>query len=323
MIDVAGLIQGSHEGKGLGLSFLNDLNQADALIHIIDISGSTNEKGESVKPLSHDPLKDVKFLEYELDMWYLGIMKKGWEKFARTIQQENQNIKKALAKQLSGLRVTEEIVEEVIKKLKLSHHPTDWSETDLKNLASELRKLTKPMIIAANKIDVNGSKFNLDRLKEAFPEYHIFPCSADSELALKEAAKRKLIEYVPGDKDFKMLSENLSEEQKTALEFIKKNILDVYGSTGVQSILDFGVFSLLKYIAVFPGGVNNLKDSEGRTIPDCYLMPENSTALDFAFRLHTDLGNNFIKAIDVRTKRVIGKEYKIKNRDMIEIVTKK
>ena len=197
LIDVAGLIQGSHEGKGLGLSFLSDLNQADALIHIIDISGSTNEKGESVKPLSHDPLKDVKFLEYELDMWYLGIMKKGWEKFARTIQQENQNIKKALAKQLSGLRVTEEIVESVIKKLNLSHHPVDWSESDLKSLASELRKLTKPMIIAANKIDVNGSKYNLDRLKEAFPEYHIFHCSADSELALKEATKKKFIEYIP------------------------------------------------------------------------------------------------------------------------------
>ncbi len=323
LIDVAGLIQGSHEGKGLGLSFLSDLNQADALIHIIDISGSTNEKGESVKPLSHDPLKDVKFLEYELDMWYLGIMKKGWEKFARTIQQENQNIKKALAKQLSGLRVTEEIVESVIKKLNLSHHPVDWSESDLKSLASELRKLTKPMIIAANKIDVNGSKYNLDRLKEAFPEYHIFHCSADSELALKEATKKKFIEYIPGDKEFKIISESLSNEQKTALDFIKKNVLDVYGSTGVQNILDFAVFNMLKYIAVFPGGVNNLKDSEGRVIPDCYLMPENSTALDFAFRLHTDLGNNFIKAIDVRTKRVIGKEYKIKNRDMIEIMTKK
>ncbi len=323
LIDVAGLIEGSHEGKGLGLSFLSDLNQADALIHIIDISGSTNEKGESVKPLSHDPLKDVRFLEHELDMWYLSIMKKGWEKFARTVQQENQNIKKALAKQLSGLKVTEEIVEDAIKKLKLSHHPTEWNDKDLNNLATELRKATKPMIIAANKIDINGSKLNYDRLKEAFPEYNIIPCSADSELALREAAKHKLIEYIPGEKDFRIISDKLTKEQKAALEYIQKNVLHVYGGTGVQTLLDFAVFELLKYIAVFPGGMNNLKDSDGRTIPDCYLMPEKSTALDFAFRLHTDLGKNFIKAYDVRSKRVIGKEYLIKHRDVIEIVTKK
>ncbi|MEK6936443.1 MAG: redox-regulated ATPase YchF [Nanoarchaeota archaeon] len=323
LIDVAGLIEGSHEGKGLGLSFLSDLNQADALIHIIDISGSTNEKGVNVKPLSHDPLKDVKFLEHELDMWYLGIMKKGWEKFARTVQQENQNIKKALSKQLSGLKVTEEIVEDAIKKLKLSHHPVEWSADDLKSLSSELRKATKPMIIAANKIDINGSKLNLDRMKESFPEYIVIPCSADSELALREAAKHKLIEYVPGENNFKVISDKLSNEQKKALEYIKENVLDVYGSTGVQTLLDFAVFNLLKYLAIFPGGMNNLKDSEGRTIPDCYLMPGKSTALDFAFRLHTDLGKNFIKAYDVRSRRVIGKEYVIKNRDIIEIVTRK
>ena len=110
---------------------------------------------------------------------------------------------------------------------------------------------------------------------------------------------------------------------KALKEFIKTKILDVYGSTGVQNILDFTVFELLRYLAIFPGGVNNLKDSDGRTLPDCYLMQENSTSLDFAFKLHTDLGKNFIKAIDVRTKRIIGKEYKLKNRDIIEIITKK
>ena len=323
LTDIPGLIEGSAEGLGRGNEFLSEIAPADAMIHIIDISGSTNEKGESVKPLSHDPCKDVKFLENELDMWYFGIMKKGWDKFARTLQQENQNIKKALAKQLSSLKVTEKIVEDVIKKLNLIHHPTEWSDSDLKSLASELRKLTKPMIIAANKIDVEGAKYNLDRLQEQFPDYKIVPCSADSELALREAAKHKLIEYIPGENNFKLISEKLTENQKKALDFIKIKILDSYGSTGIQNILDYIVFNLLKYIAIYPGGVGNLKDSSGRIMPDCYLLPENSTALDFAFKLHTDLGNNFIKAIDVKNKRAVGKEYKLKHRDSIEIITKK
>ncbi|MEW6062979.1 MAG: redox-regulated ATPase YchF [Nanoarchaeota archaeon] len=320
MMDVAGLVPGAHEGKGLGNQFLDDLRQADVLIHIVDASGSTNEKGELVKPLSYDPCKDVKFLEHELDMWYFQIMKKGWEKFARTVQQENQNIKKALAKQLSGLKVTEIIVEESIKKLKLLHHPIDWTDDDLKNLAIELRKKTKPMIIAANKIDIEGAKLNLDRLQQEFKDYNIIPCSAESELALREAAKKSLIKYIPGQSNFELIG-NLNDKQKNALEYIKKNVLGVYGNSGIQEILDFAVFKLLKYIAIFPGGVNKLQDSEGKVLPDCFLMPENSTTLDFAFKIHTDIGNNFVKAIDVKRKMPVGKDYKLKHRDVIEIMT--
>jgi ribosome-binding ATPase YchF (GTP1/OBG family) len=44
--------------------------------------------------------------------------------------------------------------------------------------------------------------------------------------------------------------------------------------------------------------------------------------LDLAFFLHTDFGKNFIKAIDAKTKRVLGKNYELKNRDALEIVTK-
>ena len=322
LLDVAGLVPGAHEGKGLGLAFLNDLNEADALIHIIDIAGSTNEKGEPVKPLSYDPIKDVEFLEHELDMWYFQIMKKGWDKFARIVKQENQNVKKALAKQLSGLRVYEDMVEKSIKKLDLTHHPIEWNDGDLKNLAKELRILSKPMIIAANKIDIEGAEYNYHRLKEKYSDRIIVPCSADSELALREAAKKNLIKYIPGESKFEVIGK-LSEQQNDALNYIKKNVLDKHESTGVQAILDTAVFKILKYIAVFPGGVSKLEDSQGRRLPDCFLLPENSTALDFAFRVHSDLGNNFVKAIDVKRKMPIGKDYKLKHREVIEIITRK
>jgi len=324
LMDIPGLIENAHLGEGLGLEFLNDVREADALIHLIDISGSTDEKGNPVKALSHDPLKDVKFLENELDFWYLGILKKGWDKFVKTLRQENLNIKQALSKQLSGLKVTEEIVENCIKKLNLVHNPQNWSEDDLFNLAKELRKITKPMMIAANKIDFEGSLYNLDRLKNEFPNYKIIPCSAESEIALREAAKHKLINYIPGENKFEIIDEDkLTLSQLNALHFIKENVLDKYGSTGIQDVLNYIVFELLKYVAIFPGGVNKLQDSEGRIIPDCFLMPPKSTALDFAFKLHTDIGNNFIKAINVKTKQAVGKEYLLKNLDVIEIKTSK
>jgi len=325
MLDVAGLVPGAHKGLGRGNEFLDDLRQADVLIHVIDVSGSVNEKGEPVEPLSYDPAKDVKFLEVEIDMWYLGIIKRSWEKIARQTQQEKAQIHKTLAEQLSALKVTEEMLEELIKKLNLpAEKPIEWTEEDLKNIAVELRKQTKPMIIAANKIDVPGAEKNFTRLENEFPDHMLIACSAESELALKEAAKQGLIDYTPGNKDFKILQpEKLNEKQKAALKFIKTNVLDKFASTGIQTVLDDAVFKLLKYIAVYPVANSKLQDKDGNTLPDCHLVPSTTTALDFAFKVHTDIGNNFIKAIDLRTKQIIGKEHVLKNKDVIEIVTKK
>lgn len=323
MIDVAGLVPGAHEGLGMGNQFLDDLRQADALIHVIDISGSTNEKGESVDPGSYDPANDVKFLEEEIDFWYVGIMKKGWDKFSREVMQTKQPPKTAIAKQMSGLGVNEEMVEDSMKELNLDPNTiTQWSEDDVLNLAINLRKKTKPMIIACNKIDIGTGRSNYEKLKAQFPDHIMIPCSAESELALREAAKHEIIKYIPGQKDFEIVQpDKLNEKQKTALEFIKKNILDVFSTTGVQETIDNAVFELLKYMAIFPGGVNKLEDSDGNVLPDCFLMPPETTALDFAYRLHSDFGDKFIRAIDVKTKMTVGKEHKLKNGDVVEIVS--
>jgi len=324
VVDVAGLVPGAHEGKGMGNQFLDDLNQADVLIHVVDISGSTNDKGEPVTPGTHDPCKDIEFLEVELNHWYLRILKKGWEKFSRAIQQEQSDINKALAKQLSGLKVDEDMVKATIKHLQLNpEKPSEWTEQQLMSLAGELRKKTKPIIIAANKIDVSGAGKNLEAAKQKFPGYVIIGCSAESELALKEAAKKGFIKYVPGEQDFSTEKQGLNEKQQKALAFIKENVLEKFESTGVQKIMNSAVFDVLKYIAIFPGGVNKLEDQHGNVLPDCFLLPKNSTALDFAYRIHTDLGNKFIRAIDVKTKRTVGKEHVLKNLDVVEIVTAK
>jgi ribosome-binding ATPase len=320
LLDVAGLVPGASEGAGMGSQFLDDLNQANALIHVIDISGSTNEKGEPVDAGSYNPSNDIKFLEEELDQWYLRILNKGWEKFVRQQSATKGEEYKAIAKQMSGLRVTENIAKKVLLKLDFGTFE-NWEEKEKKALASSLRKETKPMIIAANKVDVSCGKENFERVKKEFPEYTIIACSAASELALKEAAKKEFIHYIPGDKDFSIKG-NINDKQKKGLEFIKKTVLDPFSNTGVQDIIDIVVFDILKMIAIFPGGVNKLADKDGNIIPDCFLLSEGSTALDFAFSLHNDIGKGFIRAIDVKTKRTVGKDHLLKNRDVIEIITK-
>ena len=320
LMDVAGLVEGASEGKGLGNQFLDDLTGADVFIHIVDASGKTDLEGKPCD--NHDPIEDVLMLDKELDKWYYNILIKVWRGFVRRAENEKQKFSEAVAKQFSGLKVKEHHVKDVLLKLNLPEKPTSWTEEQVKEFASKLRKVSKPMIIAANKCDYESSLPNIENLKKRFPDYLIVPCSADSELALRQATKSGLIEYVPGDRDFKILKE-LNDKQREALNKIKLNVLEKFEfGTGVQQVLNSAVFDLLKYIAIFPASANKLGDSKGNILPDCFLLPKGSTALDFAYYLHTDFGKNFIKAIDARTKMALGKDYILKNRDALEIVTR-
>jgi len=322
VIDVAGLVPGAHEGKGMGNQFLDDLRQAHALIHVVDMSGGTNEKGEPIEPGTYDPANDVKFLELELDYWYLSILKKGWDKLARNLQHEHKEVAKTLSNQLCGLGVDENMVSDGMKALQLSAKPMEWSDSQMLELSTILRKKTKPMLIVANKMDIPTSTVNLERVKKQFPDCLFVPCSAESELALKEASRKGLVEYLPGGKDFRPTGP-LQPAQEKALNFIKANVLDAWGSTGVQEAIDTAVFKLLNYIAIFPGGVSKLADQHGNVLPDCFLLPPKSTAYDFAAKIHTDLAKNFVAAIDVKSKRKVGRDHLLKHRDVVEIMTSK
>lgn len=263
------------------------------------------------------------------------MIRRGWDKITRLARQKgaagnemSAQISKALAEQLSSFKVTNAIAKNSITASGLKEEDFErWPEESLRQLAAELRKRTKPIIIAANKMDLPKSKVNIERLKNKFPDYKIVPCSGDAEVALRMAAKAKLIKYLPGDPDFEIIAVGndasarpLSEAQATALEKIRF-FLKEFGSTGVQHVLDTAVFDFLQYIAIFPGSSKGLTDSKGNVMPDCFLMPPDSTALDFAFRLHTDFGKTFLYAIDVRKNQRIGKEHKLKHRDVIEIIS--
>jgi len=321
LLDVAGLVPGAHAGRGLGNKFLDDLRQADVLIHVVDASGMTNEEGKPTE--NYDPCNDVKFLEEEIDRWLYGIIGENWKVLARKAQVSEEKPIAILAKQFSGLKITENMIKQAIKNCNLPELFSLWNDEQLLAFVRELRKLSKPMIIAANKADIAKAEENIKKLKEEFPHLIVVPCSAESELALREAAKDNKIDYIPGEKNFKIHEEKLTEQQKSALNFIKEKVLDVYGSTGVQQCLNEAVFSLLKYIVVYPvENENHFSDSKGNVLPDAILMPEGSTALQLAFAIHTEIGENFIAAIDARTHKRLAKDYQLKNSDIIKIMTK-
>ncbi len=322
LLDVAGLVPGAHQGKGLGNKFLDDLRQADVLIHVIDISGTTNEEGKPTK--DYDPSYDIKFLEDELDKWFYNIISENWKNLIRKIRTTETKPVEVLAEQFSGLKINEEMIKETIRNLNLNEKFSEWTDDQLLNFVRKLRILSKPMIIATNKIDMPNALDNHRKLRADFPQAHIVGCSAESELALREAARDKKIDYIPGERDFKIKTENLNEKQKKALDFIKNKILTKSaGGTGIQNCLNNAVFALLKYIVVYPvENENHFTDKNNNILPDALLMPEESTALDLAFAIHTDIGNAFISAIDARTHKRLAKDYKLKDNDIIRILTK-
>jgi len=312
LLDVAGLVPKAHEGKGLGNKFLDDLRAADALIQIVDASGKTDAEGKECD--SFDPCEEIRFLEEEIVFWMRDIIKRGWTK-VRTSKLP------ALAELLSGLKVTEQEVSRAAHKLGLSTEKMEWSDDEILSFAREVRKESKPILIAANKIDLPGAKENYERMRKEFPGRVIIPCSAASELALRKAVQSGAIRYVPGDDGFEVLKE-LPEKQAKGLEFIRKNILEEYGGTGVQKLVDAAVFDVLKLIAVYPvEDEHKFANNFGKVLPDAFLLRKGSTVLDLAGKVHSDLAKNFVSAVNCRTKMRVGKDHELEMNDVIKIIS--
>jgi ribosome-binding ATPase YchF (GTP1/OBG family) len=321
-IDVAGLVPGAWEGRGLGNQFLDEIRKADALIHVVDASGGTDCEGRLCKLGENDPLEDVKFLEHEITMWMAAILKKDWAKIARTAETETKDLSGMLEDRLSGLGIKRVHLPEAIRKAGLSaDKPTSWSDDDFIRFVDMLRQISKPILIVANKMDLPTSETNLERLKKT-NRLVISACS-EAELALRRAAEKKLIDYRPGDCNFKITaSEKLNESQLNALETIREKILLSHGSTGVQEAVNTAYFKLLNMITVYPvEDVEHLTDHTGRVLPDAYLVPYGTTARQFAYIIHTELGEGFIYAVEAREKKRVGEDYILKDRDVISIVS--
>ncbi|HID26025.1 MAG TPA: redox-regulated ATPase YchF [Thermoplasmata archaeon] len=325
-IDVAGLVPDAHKGKGLGNKFLDDLRQADAFIHVVDVSGGTDEEGNICGIGFHDPCEDVEFLEKEICHWFKGIIKKDWMRIARQCEVEGKKIEKMLAEKLTGLKINEDHVHRALTQLSLQvEKPSSWSDEDLLNLAFALRRIAKPMVIALNKCDlITEDKVKMVSKMLEDDGYLAVPTSAEAELALKRAMKKGLINYVQGASHFEVNeSGRFEEKQRTALDYIRTHVLQPYDSTGVQVCVEKTVFELLNLIVVYPvEDENHLTDKQGNVLPDAYLVPKGSTARDLAYKVHTDLGEGFIRAVDARTHRVIGSDYELKDGDIIRVVAK-
>ncbi len=320
LIDVAGLVPGANEGKGLGNQFLTDAMQADALIHVVDASGSTDIQGQPVPIGTHDPLEDIKFVEEEFDLWFKQILDREWHKLTKEIEQKRTRISEGLARRFTGLGIRESDIDKILTSMSLkSKKPTEWSDSEIMEFLKSLRQTSKPTIIAANKADLCDDLAIIQKMSEYFIT---IPSSAETEFLLKKATKAGIIKYTPGDDNFVGNTDSeLSDQQNKALH-LAKNVLTKIGVTGIQKILNTIIFDVLNLIVVYPvEDESKLCNKNGQVLPDARLLHSSATAKELAFTIHQDIGNGFLHAIDAKTKQRIAADHQLKNGDIVKIVS--
>ncbi|MHB1908327.1 MAG: redox-regulated ATPase YchF [Nitrososphaerales archaeon] len=323
LVDIAGLVPDASAGRGLGNKFLDDIRQADALIHVVDASGSTDEEGRVAPAASRDPAKDVEFVTREIVLWIKGLIEKDWSRISRTAESGGENVTSALLGKLSGLSISEGSIENALQRSSLkADKPTLWSSEDLYSFCEQLLSISKPMLIAANKCDQAVSKEIITNLKNKLGSLQVVPCAAEAELLLRRAAQAGLIRYIPGDSSFAIIDNSkITGAQRKALDLVEDTVLKVWKGTGVQKAINDAYLSLLKGIVVYPvEDESKLTDKKGNVLPDARIMHDGDTAKDLAFSIHTDIGKSFLYAVDARTGLRLGADYKLKNNDVIKVV---
>ena len=322
LIDLPGLIKDAWKGKGLGNQFLSIASQSDALLHIVDASGGIDSSGRITEVGTGDPVSDFADIEEELNMWYQKILEGNRDKLRKMMESDNDQIN-ALTELYQGMGVKKIHVKETLKITKLEDKNIEnYDINDSKKFATQLRRISKPTLIVANKIDIKGAAKNFQRLRERYNDMIVVPASADSELSLRRAEQKELIKYSPGSEQFDILrADDLNEKQKNALNFIQSDIMGEYMRTGVQFAINITVFKLLKMNSIYPVATpENLSDKKGRILPDLILLKDGSTVIDLAKEIHSDLIKGLLYAKDLRYNLRVPTNYQLRDRDVISLV---
>ena len=324
LVDVPGLVPGAHAGRGLGHQFLDDLRAADGFLQVVDASGATSAEGVLATPGSTDPAEEVTWLAEELVEWIAEILGREFDRHARSVELEGTKVEEFLRDRLTGLSITPTQVAVALRTVPVDRlRPSTWSADERRRLAASLLEASKPRVVVANKCD-RSSPDAVKGLASRIEPIPTVPTSAEAELTLRRAGRAGLVEYAPGAADFTVPDPSrLSPGQRRALDEVRQ-ILTRWGSTGVQLALETMVFDRLRYIVVFPvEDETHWTDSRGRVLPDAFLVPADTPARAVAYRVHTELGEGFIRAIDGRTHRALSAEHPLSPGAVVRIVARR
>lgn len=309
LLDVAGLVPGAHEGKGLGNRFLDDLRHADALIHVVDVSGTTDAEGKATR--GYDPSVDIEWLRGEIVRWIQGNLMEKWGSIKRRHVAVKSTAVDTLQGQFSGYGSTSNIVARCLDRLQLKQPLEEWSDETILKVVNAFTDEKFPTVLALNKIDHPDADRNIAKIAKQQPPDSIVLCSAISEVFLRRLAKQGYIKYKEGaeyldtredlieqgDPDGGGLKE-MDDKLSQRIENLKDMVLYRFGSTGVVQVLTRAA-ALLGLVPVFP--VKNIHtygsagSGSSAVFRDCVLVKKNSTVADVARKVMGDAPIAFVE----------------------------
>ena len=301
ILDVAGLVPGASTGEGLGNQFLDDLRTAQSLIHVVDVSGTTDACGKET--VGYDPINDIDWLKFEIHNWIYSNLQKKWGSIVRRHIAVKASTAETLQNQFSGYGSNISLVNRFLSKMKKKTPLNEWSEDDIHECVDAFLDERFPMIIALNKIDLPDSDKNIDRICRKYDPSKIVLISALSELFLKKLSSQGFIHYKLGTDEIELAQDQsphaqdklkpMDDKTLARLEKVQDLVLFRYWTTGTQECVKKAVDSL-GLIPVFP--VRNIHNftsaSSGRSsgvFRDCLFVRPGTTVKAFAEMVHPDL----------------------------------
>ncbi|KAI9205513.1 P-loop containing nucleoside triphosphate hydrolase protein [Polychytrium aggregatum] len=315
ILDVAGLVPGASEGQGLGNQFLDDLRTADALIHVVDVSGTTDQNGKETA--GYDPINDINWLRSEIHNWVFNNLHKRWGSIVRRHVAIKALPAETLQNQFSGYGSTVSLCHRFMEKCGIKEALETWDDDTLHAIVDAFLDERFPTVIALNKIDLPDSDKNIDRICRKYDESRIVLTSALAEVFLRKLHKQKFIKYFEGTDSFELAEDQIdpSEEEKlkpldektrSRLEKVQDMVLFRYGHTGVLEAVKKAV-DLLGMIPVYPvKNINNFSSfgRDNRVFRDCLLVPPETTVRDLAKMVHPDLDKYYLYAETIGSIRL-------------------
>lgn len=280
LLDVAGLVPGAHEGRGLGNKFLFDLSTADALIHVVDVSGTTDSEGKATR--GYDPLNDIEWLQDEIRRWVQGNLTKNWGSLVRRHTSTKSTTVETLQRQFSGYGANLSLVQKALDRLPSNLPPLEkWDNDTITMVVKAFMAVKFPTVLSLNKIDHPDADKNVSKIVLKYPETKAILTSAITEIFLRKLAKQGFIKYeegtefvdtaedLPEDSTLKPLDEKLQER----VEKIRDLVLFRFGSTGVVQVLQAAA-EVLDLVPVYPvRNINTFSGSSGNYVfRDCVLV---------------------------------------------------
>ncbi|ETV95289.1 hypothetical protein H310_11190 [Aphanomyces invadans] len=304
LLDVAGLIPGASEGAGLGNKFLDDLRHAHVLMHIIDVSGTTNEKGETT--IGYNPLNDADWLTTEIHNWVFNNLWKRWGSIARRHSATQSTLRATFQGQLSGYGASVATILAMLNSMgdavKEPCVLTTWGEAEVHALVDAFLTQRFPTILVLNKADIgNDTDKNIERIVDKYGGDRCFVASAASEVFLRNMHTKRHIMYEPGDMVYTTSDDDASllpllPKMSARLDQVSDMVLFRYGSTGVRAAINAAV-ALSNMVVVYPvKSLKNLTTVEGDVFGHAILVRAGTTVREVAYVLSPVVGANYLYA---------------------------